>query len=63
MLEIDLEDPYTKEQLDNIINYILDVRSTPYSQFAENYNRENIKATLKREASAWRRIRVMTMFL
>ena len=30
------------------INYVLDVRSTPYSQFAESYNRENIKATLKR---------------
>lgn len=28
------------------INYILDVRSTPYSQFASEYNRENIKATL-----------------
>lgn len=30
------------------INYVLDVRSTPYSQFAENYNRENIKAALKK---------------
>lgn len=29
------------------INYVLDVRSTPYSQFAENYNRENIRAILK----------------
>ena len=30
------------------VNYILDVRSTPYSQFAASYNRENIKDTLKR---------------
>lgn len=30
------------------INYVLDVRSTPYSQFVENYNRENIRATLKK---------------
>lgn len=30
------------------INYVLDVRSTPYSQFAENYNRENIRAILKK---------------
>lgn len=30
------------------INYVLDVRSTPYSQFAENYNRENIRSILKR---------------
>ena len=29
------------------VNYILDVRSTPYSQFAIDYNRENIKAVLK----------------
>jgi len=28
------------------INYLLDVRSTPYSQFAANYNREQIKAVL-----------------
>lgn len=31
------------------INFILDVRSTPYSQFAASYNRENIKAILKNE--------------
>ena len=30
------------------INYVLDVRSTPYSQFAENYNRENIRAILEK---------------
>lgn len=30
------------------INYVLDVRSTPYSQFASNYNRENIKDYLKK---------------
>lgn len=30
------------------INYVLDVRSTPYSQFAEKYNRENIRAVLKK---------------
>lgn len=29
------------------INFILDVRSTPYSRFAESYNRENIKMVLK----------------
>lgn len=29
------------------INYVLDVRSTPYSQFAENYNREKIKVSLR----------------
>lgn len=29
------------------VNYVLDVRSTPYSQFAVSYNRENIKAVLK----------------
>lgn len=28
------------------VNYILDVRSIPYSQFASEYNRENINATL-----------------
>lgn len=28
------------------INYLLDVRSIPYSQFAANYNREHIKAVL-----------------
>ncbi len=28
------------------INHVLDVRSMPYSQFAENYNRENIKVSL-----------------
>ena len=31
------------------INFILDVRSTPYSQFVASYNRENIKAILKNE--------------
>lgn len=30
------------------INYVLDVRSTPHSQFAENYNLENIKIALKK---------------
>lgn len=29
------------------INYILDVRSVPYSQYATDYNRENIKKILK----------------
>jgi uncharacterized protein (DUF488 family) len=29
------------------VNYVLDVRSTPYSQFATSYNRENIKKILK----------------
>lgn len=29
------------------VNYILDVRSTPYSQFAAIYNRENIRPTLQ----------------
>lgn len=29
------------------INHLLDVRSTPYSQFATNYNRENIREVLK----------------
>ncbi|MEG0368932.1 MAG: DUF488 domain-containing protein [Hungatella sp.] len=29
------------------INYVLDVRSTPYSQFASEYNKENIRAILK----------------
>lgn len=28
------------------INYVCDVRSTPYSRFAEDYNRENIKMVL-----------------
>ena len=28
------------------VNYVLDVRSVPYSQFASDYNRENIKALL-----------------
>lgn len=28
------------------VNYVLDVRSTPYSQFASGYNRENIRALL-----------------
>ena len=28
------------------VNYVLDVRSAPYSQFAANYNRENIKDIL-----------------
>ena len=28
------------------INYVLDVRSTPYSQFASDYNKENIKRVL-----------------
>ncbi len=28
------------------INYVLDVRSTPYSQFASDYNKENIKKVL-----------------
>lgn len=31
------------------INHVLDVRSMPYSQFASNYNRDNIKAVLKME--------------
>lgn len=30
------------------VNYILDVRSDPYSQFAAYYNRENIKFVLER---------------
>lgn len=30
----------------NDVNYVLDVRSTPYSQFASSYNRENIKSFL-----------------
>lgn len=30
------------------VNYLLDVRSTPYSQFAANYNRENIKDMLQK---------------
>lgn len=30
------------------MNYVLDVRSMPYSQFASDYNRENIKAVLNR---------------
>lgn len=29
------------------INYVLDVRSTPYSQFATEYNKENIRGILK----------------
>ncbi len=29
------------------VNYILDVRSTPYSQFAANYNKENIRSILQ----------------
>lgn len=29
------------------INFVIDVRSTPYSQFAMSYNRENIKGVLK----------------
>ena len=29
------------------VNYILDVRSAPYSQFAVDYNRENIRAILQ----------------
>ena len=29
------------------VNYILDVRSTPYSQFAAEYNRESIKNILE----------------
>jgi len=28
------------------INYVLDVRSTPYSKYAEQFNRENIKKSL-----------------
>lgn len=35
------------------VNYILDVRSTPYSQFAAEYNRENIKAVLKKNNVAY----------
>lgn len=30
------------------INFVMDVRSTPYSQFAKDYNRENIKSVLGR---------------
>lgn len=30
------------------VNYVIDVRSTPYSQYASNYNRENIKTSLKK---------------
>lgn len=30
------------------INFVMDVRSTPYSQFAKDYNRENIKSVLRR---------------
>ena len=29
------------------VNYILDVRSTPYSQFAASYNRESIRPVLQ----------------
>ena len=29
------------------VNYILDVRSTPYSQFAASYNRESIRPALQ----------------
>ena len=32
------------------VNYVIDVRSTPYSQFAPDYNRENIKNILKDNA-------------
>ena len=35
------------------VNYILDVRSTPYSQFASEYNRENIKTILERSRIAY----------
>lgn len=31
------------------INYVLDVRSNPYSQYATEYNRENIRTILKKE--------------
>lgn len=30
------------------VNYVLDVRSVPYSQFASDYNRENIKELLSK---------------
>lgn len=33
----------------NKINYLLDVRSTPYSKYAETYNRENLTELLKKE--------------
>ncbi len=35
------------------VNYILGVRSTPYSQFASEYNRENIKTILERNRIAY----------
>ena len=30
------------------VNYVLDVRSTPYSKYAEQYNRENIEKYISR---------------
>lgn len=33
----------------NNINYLLDVRSTPYSKYAETYNRENLAELLEKE--------------
>lgn len=35
------------------VNYILDVRSTPYSQFAAEYNRESIKTILESNGIAY----------
>ena len=35
------------------VNYILDVRSTPYSKFASEYNRENIKTILENNGIAY----------
>lgn len=35
----------------NKINYLLDVRSTPYSKYAETYNRKNLTELLKKKIS------------
>lgn len=37
---------FIKMLKDHQVNYVLDVRSVPYSRFASDYNRENIKRLL-----------------
>ena len=35
------------------VNYVLDVRSTPYSQFAANYNKESVRIILQNNGIAY----------
>lgn len=36
------------------INYVLDVRSTPYSKYAEQYNKDNIERVGSKKNGYWR---------